>query len=221
MKTTTKTQTKKNKVNLVVILDKSGSMEGISKQTISGVNEYLGDLIKDEKAEYTVSMTLFDTTVERLFKNEKLSKKHKLDSDSYRTGGGTALYDAVVETIRDVTPEMSSDRTLCIIVTDGEENSSRTYNEKDLSLQIKTLENKGWKFVFLGANQDSFATSKRFGISNLQDVSNFKTSDKGIQVMFSSLSTNTRGFASGTMTSNDTSGINFFSKKDQDNLNKA
>lgn len=197
------------------ILDKSGSMESVRRATISGFNEYLQTLKRDGN-KYSFTLTLFDTAITRPFVNSTINNVDNLNEETYQPNGGTALYDAVCGTIRNVS-EKKGQKVINIIMTDGEENSSKEYTQDDMKSLIKERENKGnWTFVYLGANQDSYANAQKFGFSKM-NTSNFNATGKGVQVMMATLSTNTRAFAG-----NDTLATSaFFSASDQSNLASA
>ena len=131
------------------ILDKSGSMSSIVDSTISGFNEYISTL-KNDGNKYSFSLTFFDTDVKQTYKNESISKVDKLDKENYTPDGMTALYDAVCRTIDEVKNTVKKDqKVLTVIMTDGEENSSKEYTQEQLKTKIGECEKTGnWSFVF-------------------------------------------------------------------------
>lgn len=197
------------------ILDKSGSMDSVKKATISGFNEYLQTLKKDGN-KYSFSLTLFDTMVETPYTNEDIKNVDDLTDKTYLPSGGTALYDAACATIAKVEKKVKKNqKVLTIIMTDGEENSSQEYSEKELKAKIAELEKTSkWSFVFLGANQDSWATAQKFGIAQM-NVANFGSNTRGVGASFVTMAANTSAFAGGGSGSTST----FFSAKDQADLN--
>jgi len=211
-----KSPSKASKETLVTfILDKSGSMSSVAQATISGFNEYVDTLRGDKKSKYAMSLTLFDTTVEKVYANEEIKDVPELSSTNYRPGGGTALYDAAVQTIKETEKSLKTgQKVLCVIMTDGQENSSKEFTDKDLKEAMARLEKKGnWTFVFLGANQDSYAVAQQFGLS-AQNVSNYNSSDIGTRGTFSKMATNTTMYAASASLNTQS----FFSKEDQQDL---
>lgn len=195
------------------ILDKSSSMESVKAATISGFNEYLNTLRKDGQ-EYRVSLTLFNEHVER-HSDIDLSAMQELSESSYQPSGMTALYDAVCETLRG-TPE-DGDKHIVVIMTDGEENSSRRHSERDLRENIKRLTNSGrWTFVYLGANQDAWANAQRYGLS-MGNTALYNSTDIGTRAAFVGMAMSTSNLAA----SADASTTKFFSKEDQDKIQAA
>ena len=73
-----------------------------------------------------------------------------------------------------------------MILTDGEENASRDWNQKRLFARIATLRDRGWTFVFLGANQDSYASGAQIGLQS-GNVSNFEASPVGVAAAYDGL----------------------------------
>lgn len=208
-----KKKTKSTQETLVnFILDKSGSMGSVKNSTISGFNEYLNTLKKDGN-KYSFSLTLFDTVVSKVVENETISKVKELTEVSYYPSGCTSLYDAVCSTISGV-KEKKGQKVITIIMTDGQENSSREYNQSQMRALIQEREKKGnWTFVYLGANQDSYAVAQDFGISKM-NTTNFVQSDKGMMRSMNTLATNTGNFACSATASTSA----FFSQADQSNL---
>jgi hypothetical protein len=92
-----------------------------------------------------------------------------LDETNYRPNNGTALYDAIGDAIARIDEQIATgavapQRVLFAIITDGEENSSRRYGREKIFDMVRTHENAGWSFVFMGANVDSYATSRSVGV---------------------------------------------------------
>ena len=156
---------------LVFILDKSGSMEGMEKDTIGGFNA----MIKQQKTlegKVYVSTVLFSDFSEVLHDRKSLEEIEPLCGKDYQVGGCTALLDAIGGAIKHIgnihkyaRKEDVPTRTLFVITTDGMENASREYNSKQIKDMIRKQEEKyGWEFLFLGANIDAVETADSIGI---------------------------------------------------------
>lgn len=163
---------KKGLVELVFILDRSGSMSGLESDTIGGFNA----MIKSQKTidgECRVTTVLFDDRYELLHDRINLLGISPLTEKEYYVRGTTALLDAVGRTInkiasvqRNTTEEERAEKVLFVITTDGYENSSREYTYDMVRAMIEKERDKyGWEFLFLGANIDAIETAARFGIS--------------------------------------------------------
>ena len=163
---------KKGLTELVLILDRSGSMGGLESDTIGGYNSMLE---KQKKAEGQVLVTtvLFDDEREVLYDRIPLEQLPKMTEKEYYVRGCTALLDAVGSTIRYIAgvhahakEEDRPEKTIFVITTDGLENASREYTYAGVKRLVEQRKEKeGWEFLFLGANMDAIETAGRFGIS--------------------------------------------------------
>ena len=143
---------------LVFILDRSGSMSGLEKDTIGG--------------DAVVSTVLFDNETEVIHDRVVIADVPNLTDKEYFVRGCTALLDAVGGAIHHIgnvhkyaRKEDVPEKTLFIITTDGMENASHHYTYDKVRHMIeRQKERYGWEFLFLGANIDAAAEAKRFGI---------------------------------------------------------
>ena len=157
---------------LVFILDRSGSMSGLEKDTIGGFNSMI-EKQKRENGQALVSTVLFDNESVVIHDRLPLDRVPPLTEKEYFTCGCTALLDAVGGAIHHIgnvhkyaRKEDVPEKTLFIITTDGYENASRRYDYEKVRQMIQHEKEKyGWEFLFLGANIDAAAEAKRFGIS--------------------------------------------------------
>ena len=156
---------------LVFILDRSGSMSGLEKDTIGGFNAMI-EKQKREDGQALVSTVLFDNESVVIHDRLPLDRVPPLTEEEYYTRGCTALLDAVGGAIHHIgnvhkyaRKEDVPEKTLFIITTDGYENASRRYDYEKVRHMIQHEKEKyGWEFLFLGANIDAAAEAKRFGI---------------------------------------------------------
>ena len=156
---------------LVFILDRSGSMSGLEKDTIGGFNSMLEKQHK-EPGDAVVSTVLFDNETEVIHDRVVIADVPNLTDKEYFVRGCTALLDAVGGAIQHIgnvhkyaRKEDVPEKTLFIITTDGMENASHHYTyDKVRNMIERQKERYGWEFLFLGANIDAAAEAKRFGI---------------------------------------------------------
>ncbi len=156
---------------LVFILDRSGSMSGLEKDTIGGFNSML-EKQRREPGDAVISTVLFDNEIEVVHDRVAIADVTKLTDKEYFVRGSTALLDAVGWTVHHIgnvhkyaRKEDIPEKTLFIITTDGMENSSYRYNYDKICHMIKhKKECYGWEFLFLGANIDAAEEAGRFGI---------------------------------------------------------
>ena len=139
---------KKNLTEIVFILDRSGSMGGLEQYTIGGFNSLI-EKQKKEDGEAFISTVLFDDKTEVLHDRVDLKKIRPMTEDEYYVRGCTALLDAMGEAIRHIgnvhkyaREEDRPERTLFIITTDGEENSSKRYSYRKRAKCINHSFNK-------------------------------------------------------------------------------
>jgi uncharacterized protein YegL len=156
----------KQRVLVNVILDKSGSMASKLNDVIEGFNAYINGLSKEDKVDYLFSLTLFDTMVAYRDVAIPLGSVRKLDTQTYVPGGNTALNDAIGITVRKVEGDKPQvDKVITVIMTDGEENSSREWTHDAVKSLIEQKEKEGvWTFVFLGAAPDAWVQGHAYGI---------------------------------------------------------
>ncbi len=161
---------KKNLTEIVFILDRSGSMSGLEKDTVGGFNSLI-EKQKREEGEALVSCVLFDHESEVLYDRVPLEQVPVMTEKQYYVRGCTALLDALggaVQHIRTVhkyiREEDRPEKTLFVITTDGMENASRSFTAEAVKALIAAQKERGWEFLFLGANIDAVATAGSFGI---------------------------------------------------------
>ena len=144
-----------------VVLDRSGSMTCCADDAVGGYNSYVAQLHGTSLG----SLTRFDSEGVDLIRDGVTPAAARLNADEYQPRGGTPLYDAIGHTIAEVEKRSAGlDRVALVILTDGEENSSREFNREDIrKLLTDKQEQDGWLVIYLGANQDAWAVGEKFG----------------------------------------------------------
>jgi hypothetical protein len=179
---------------IICIIDKSGSMDGIRKDAIGGFNVFVGEQ-KKVPGEARISLTLFHTTSEDVYIAKRISEVPPLSEDTYVPNGSTALLDAVGKAIDQAGKRfaaMAEDerpgKVMVAILTDGEENASRHYSRTRVFDMIShQREEYGWEFTFLAANQDAFTEAESLGIS-AGLTANFVATEAGTKEAYSRMS---------------------------------
>lgn len=112
----------------------------------------------------------------------------------YQVGGSTSLLDAIGLTIqklvsvqKNTAEEYRAEKVMFVIITDGEENSSREFSADRVKKMIETEKKYGWEFVFLGANIDAVETAGRFGIAPQMAV-DYVADEEGVELNFDAMS---------------------------------
>jgi uncharacterized protein YegL len=156
----------KGTTHVMFVLDKSGSMDVCRAQTIAGFNDGLVGLQSGE-GDIQATLTMFDTTCSTPFENTPIKDVLPLDNARYIPDGGTALLDAMMLCIGKVEPKVKKgDRALVIVVTDGEENSSRDATSEQVAAKIAELTKRGnWTFTYQSADLNAFAHGRGLGIA--------------------------------------------------------
>lgn len=181
---------KKGLTELVFILDKSGSMGGLEADTIGGYNAML-EKQKVVEGECYITTVLFDNNYELLHDRIDIKAVNPITEKEYSVGGSTALLDAIGRTIhkignaqRHTADDYRAEKVMFVIITDGEENSSREYSAEKIKAQIERQKTRyGWEFIFLGANIDAVETAGRFGIS-ADRAQNYHADGEGVELNF-------------------------------------
>ena len=186
----------KKRVDIAVVLDRSGSMQSIKGATINGFNEFISDQL-EMKLNTRVTLMQFDDVYEVLYESVKLKHINELNNETYQPRGMTALLDAIGNTIKILNDkykrkkkENRPEKVLFVIITDGHENSSSHYTRKMIFKKIKKMEDKrGWEFIFLGANQDAIREAGNYGIK-ARKAMNFTADNLGTINAFKSVKKN-------------------------------
>ena len=165
----------KQKTIYHLIVDKSGSMSDCIEQTISGFNEQVNKIQQLEKEyseqEITIGLTTFNNEVYHHFFQSPPTAVRKLNTDTYRPVGSTALIDAIGMAIQNIEDHLRyhnnqlNTTVVVVILTDGHENASRIFKLEDIKKAISRLEETGkWTFSFIGATLDAVDMAESMSI---------------------------------------------------------
>ena len=187
------TDKKNGATELVFILDRSGSMAGLEQDTIGGFNAMI-EKQKAQEGKCLVTTVLFDHEMLTLHDRVPLKEIKPLTDEDYTVRGCTALIDAIGATVSKIDtihryqrPEDVPDNVMFVITTDGLENASKEYTSDKVKKMIEAHKEKGWEFLFIGANIDAVETAKHFGIAGDRAV-NYHADHKGTAVVFNAVS---------------------------------
>ncbi|CAB4162910.1 vWFA domain containing protein [uncultured Caudovirales phage] len=177
-------------MNVYILLDRSGSMQNLWDEALGAINMYVDKLSK----ETNVYMAVFDTDYEVIRQSNAGSWKPVTNEDA-SPRGMTALYDASARIIQRAIDD-NSEKTVVVVMTDGEENSSKNYRHADVKDLVAKVDAKKWELIFLGANFDKVGNvAASYGRTNDKFVN---MSEKGMRnFMSGTLATSTMAYASG------------------------
>ena len=168
---------KNNITEVVMIVDKSGSMHGLESDTIGGFNSMIDEQRKKDGQVY-VTTVFFNDRYDVIHDRVPLDKVTPITEKDYVTAGCTALIDAIGRSVDHISEvhkyireEDVPENTIFVIITDGMENASRQYSSDQVKKMIsRKKEEKNWEFIFLGANIDACETAASFGIDRDRSV---------------------------------------------------
>lgn len=179
------------KTMICLILDRSGSMEGRQNDVIGGVNSFI-DEQKKLPDPATIAFVRFDTgDIERFRPMQALAECKHLELGDFQPRGGTPLLDAVGQTVAALDEDWKKEqpeRCIVVVVTDGEENSSREYTKEKLKAMIQARQDSGkWAFIYLGANVDAFHEASSMGFSGA-NTAGYKSTAMGTAAAYHTVS---------------------------------
>jgi hypothetical protein len=170
--------TKQNLTDITILLDKSSSMASSAEKTRSAINEFIKGQ-QDTQGECNISLVSFSADdrydkewLKTVWEGMNIKEIRELSRENYQPSGNTALYDAtglIIERTGKRFSRMREDerpsKVLFVIMTDGEENSSRKYTLPRLRETIQEQENKySWNFLFLGADFSTKEQTEALGL---------------------------------------------------------
>ena len=158
----------KNKSIITFVLDESASMKAVKDTTISGFNEYL-ETLKNKNVESKFKLILFNSSKkENRYNFEDIQDIQQMGEEDYNPCNLTPLYDSIGRGINETDKYLKTNRlagnVIFTIMTDGQENSSQKYTRPHIFNKIISRQNRGWNFVYLGSQQDSWVEGQRIGI---------------------------------------------------------
>lgn len=191
-----------NPCHITFLIDRSGSMEPLHTAVIDGFNELIEEQ-KSSTGEATLTLAAFDSEnpFEVVVEEAALDGVRKLGYGDLEARAMTPLYDAIYSTIAKADERLAmvgetgnaEEDQLVVIFTDGLENASRRHGRDEVMTLISDRKDAGWTFVFLGANQDSYAVGDDLGVAH-GNVSNYDYSPDGMRLAARSVSRSVRSY---------------------------
>lgn len=186
-------------IHNLLILDESGSMQMIYKQALSGANETIQTVRAAQEAhpelDQRLTFVTFNTAgdslnsseiIRTVFNDVPIEEVRDLTYKDYNPNACTPLYDAMGISITALEKKFKEgDRALVTIITDGLENASKEYNQGAIKAMVDRLREKGWTFVYIGANQDAVEVANGLSINNHMK---WESDPEGTEKMFRKVS---------------------------------
>lgn len=181
----------KQDTELVLVVDKSGSMYSLANDTIGSFNSVIDEQKNsDKQGEVYVTTVMFNSTSNTVHDRKDIKNVEHITKKEYNPGGCTALFDAVGSTITELSSkkEVDKNKVVFVVITDGYENASREFSKDQVKRLIDEKKKLGWNFIFLGANIDSSSESGKLGIDK-NCARDFVASGMGVKEAFIRVST--------------------------------
>lgn len=194
---------KKNYTSIIVLIDKSGSMEPLKAETISGYNSFIEDHQKVD-GECTVTLVQFDDRYEENYSFLNIHDIMPLNEYTYKPRGWTKLRDAMGRLIKETGEKFDNmkeedrpEKVIFAIITDGQDNQSSEFSKTDIKKMVEHQENKyNWEFIYLAANQNAVLEGGTIGIK-ASKASQFEATGQGVTQMYNKMSANTIAYRTG------------------------
>jgi len=200
---------KRGRTYIAIVLDRSGSMQTVKKQTINGYNEQVKILLEEassDRSETFASLVTFNGSVSEEFFNAPVEILREMHESQYNPDGWTAMRDAVGYTVdklcKDTDPTDEFNSYLVVVISDGEENKSRFWTAERLSQKVKELQDTNrWTFTYIGANQDLSQVQTATGFK-LGNMISYNSDARGTESAFHSNATQMKKWLDVKNTSN-------------------
>jgi uncharacterized protein YegL len=180
---------KKHQVHNLIILDESGSMSSIKTTIIQGFNELVqtikGVELQFPSQEHFISLVSFNGLGQKLHHFiDPAGKLNQIDANSYQPNASTPLFDAMgfsLNKLRYALQGQADYNVLVTIMTDGEENASKEFTQKDVQKLVEELRQNRWTFTYIGTDHDVEKVAASLSINNTLA---FAKNEAGIGAMF-------------------------------------
>jgi len=160
-------------INIVFLLDETGSMDMILNDTIGGFNAFIKQQKQMQDVIIKFSLILFNSAkIEKRYIDAHILDVAELNTENYKPNNNTPLFDAIGKTINELADKKD---VLFVILTDGEENSSKEYTPEAVKKMVAEQEKLGWQFLYLGVDMDKFDDAHSIGIGKHFSVDSSNT----------------------------------------------
>lgn len=154
--------------NIVVVLDRSGSMERIKEATVDGFNEFIQEQDMDGTDDTAVTLYQFNHEIDKVYENKPVEDAGELTDETFEPVGRTAYYDALAQAVTDAPDE----DTLFFVVTDGIENASTDTDQEDVKKLVEEAKNEGHEFMLMdGSGRNEELAAEEIGVNQDRTIS--------------------------------------------------
>lgn len=176
---------------IAVLLDRSGSMQDARADHEGGLNSFVQDQ-RELAGDVRFTLIQFDSQnpCEVVYDGAPVAEVGRY---ALIPRGGTPLLDAIGRGVAHVRTRLKDgrkpDQVVVMVITDGQENSSREFTKAQVKALVTEREAEGWKFLFLGANVDAFAEAGALGMASATTL-DFANNARGVKAMYAASSSN-------------------------------
>lgn len=213
-----KKNSKKN-TYIALVIDRSGSMSSIHKQTVDGINEQFAAIRRDADGggNTEVSLIQFDDKIDTVFDEMSPDKLVDWTMTDFQPRGSTAMYDGIWAALNLLKTKNETEDTgfLVCVISDGEENASKEITHATLLAEIERLQETGkWTFTYMLANQDIKKAAVTFS-SPVSNISSFTSTAAGGTVAYAVNASSVGSYLSTVRGTGGTSTSTFYSDEDK------
>lgn len=211
--------------DITFVLDRSGSMKDVRKDTIGGFNAYI-EAQRKVPGECVVSLVQFDDVYEPLYAAKPIQEAPLLSQETFVPRGFTAIFDAIARTIIETGKRLAAmsenqrpEKVIFVILTDGKENASQEFRDREKVFEMVGHQRDvyHWDFVFIGANQDAIKVGAGLNIGAGSTMT-YAANSMGTQDAFTSVSNYTAHTRS---SAGHAAGASAFTAEDRNKQTKA
>ena len=191
-------------VEIVCLLDRSGSMEAIVDDAVGGFNSFLEEQQKlPGEANLTVVFFNSENPFDIWCEGTPIKDVQKMTKEDYSPANLTPLLDALGKTIAFSKERANklcgkkNQKVIMAILTDGLENYSKEYKRDQIFISIQEQKkDHGWEFIFLAANQDAIGSGASYGFTSARSVS-FGADSVGTRAAYHAVNVTVGAYRSG------------------------
>lgn len=183
---------KQKTVQIVCILDRSGSMTGSEHHVIENFNTFL-DEQKALPGKAKLTLITFNSNIETVYNRVKLKDTQHITPKEYTVGGMTALNDVIGRTIEDFKDKKN---VILYVHTDGFDTASVEYSATKVKALVEQQTKAGWDVNFIGAGLDALA-GQGLGVQlgfSLDKITVASKSAGDFTAIYSNMSETTRNY---------------------------